>query len=178
MKTYSQDLDEPDRERLFVGVSEYEVAADGETLVAYGLGACVGIVLYDPSSHVGGLAHPMLPRQSETESRTDTKFVDPVVETLLREVLEAGATYGHVEGYVVGGADLLDLQNLPQDVSDRNVAVAREELQRLDVPVVETAVGGTHGRTVELDTGTGELRVVVAHESDPRLLRRQEAIES
>ena len=65
METYERDPDQPNPDRRFVGVSEYEVVADGTTLIAYGLGACVGLALYDPEHGVGGLAHAMLPRQSE-----------------------------------------------------------------------------------------------------------------
>lgn len=174
MRTYADDPADVDRDRLFAGVSEWAVGSDGETLVAYGLGACVGIVLYDPEAKVGGLAHPMLPRQDETTSRNDAKFVDPVVEQLLRETLAAGATYGNVEGYVVGGADLIDLQQLPREASRQNVAVAREELDRLGVQVAGTDVGGSHGRTVELDTETGELRVRTAESPEPTVLREPE----
>lgn len=171
MKTYQTEPEGPARDRLFVGVSEYAVADDGQTLVAYGLGACVGIVLYDPTSGVGGLAHPMLPRRGDADSPTVGKFVDVAVESLLRETLEAGAAYGSVEGYVVGGADLLDLPDLPREASRENVAVARTELDRLGVPVAGESVGGTHGRTVELDTETGALRVIRASSDDPHLLR-------
>ncbi|MFC7047373.1 chemotaxis protein CheD [Halobacteriaceae archaeon GCM10025711] len=173
MKTYQRDPSVPERERLFVGVSEWDVASAGQTLVAYGLGACVAVVLYDPEARVGGLAHPMLPRQDEADSTNESKFVDPAVEHLLRETLAAGATYGSVEGYVVGGADLIDLPELPREVSERNAEVALAELDRLGVPVAGTDVGGTHGRTVELDVGTGALRVSTAA-GEPTLLRSPE----
>lgn len=171
MKTYRTEPEGPARNRLFVGVSEYAVADDGQTLVAYGLGACVGIALYDPTSGVGGLAHPMLPRRGGADSPTAGKFVDVVVESLLRETLEAGAAYGAIEGYVVGGADLLDLPDLPREASRENVAVARAELDRLGVPVVGESVGGARGRTVELDAETGTIRVITVAGDDPHLLR-------
>ena len=171
MKTYQRTPDEPDHERLFVDVSEYEVVADGTTLVAYGLGACVGLAVHDPENGVGGLARAMLPRQSDGAGTSDGKYVDAAVETMVREAISAGAGYGSLEGYVVGGADLLDLTQLPREVSENNVVAARETFGDLDVAVEGSAVGGTRGRTVEFDTATGEIRVVTAHESDPTLLR-------
>jgi len=171
VKTYRSDPANPDRDRLFVGVAEYEVATEGETLVAYGLGACVGVLLYDPAG-VGGLAHAMLPRQTDDVSTSEAKFVETAVEALLRDVVTAGASVGRIEGYVAGGAEVFDLQELPSDVIEQNVAVAREVLDRLNVPVVGTAVGGDRGRTVEFDTSTGEIRVLTAHEMDPTVFRR------
>lgn len=178
MKTYESHTAEPDPNRLFVGVSQFDVASSGETLVAYGLGACVGIAVYDASAAVGGLAHAMLPECDGADAETDGKFVDTVVELLLRGALEAGAAYETVEGYVVGGATLFDLPDLSDEVSDRNVAVARQELERLGVGVEATATGGTRGRTVELDTGSGELRVVTAHEDEATVLRPGEGADS
>lgn len=171
MKTYRSDPGNPDRDRLFVGVAEYEVATEGETLVAYGLGACVGVLLYDPVG-VGGLAHAMLPRQTDDVSTSEAKFVETAVEALLRDVVTAGASVGRIEGYVTGGAEVFDLRELPSDVIEHNVTVARQVLDRLNVPVVGTAVGGDRGRTVEFELDTGEIRVLTAHETDPVVLRQ------
>ena len=171
MKTYQRVPDEPDHDRLFVDVSEYEVVADGTTLVAYGLGACVGLVVYDPESDVGGLGRAMLPRQSDGAGTSEGKYVDAAVESMVRDAISAGAGYGGLEGYVVGGADLLDLTRLPREVSENNVAAARETFAELDVGVEGTAVGGSRGRTVEFDTATGEIRVVTIHDAEPTVLR-------
>lgn len=174
MQTYDRTPDEPDREQLFVDVSECEVVSSGETLIAYGLGACVGLVVYDPESGVGGLGRSMLPRQSDGAGTSDGKYVDTAAETLVREAISAGASYGDLEGYVVGGSDLFDLRRLPREVTEQNVAVAREKFDELDVPVAGSAVGGSQGRTVKLDTTTGRLAIVTAADSEPRLLRTAE----
>ncbi|MFC4449505.1 chemotaxis protein CheD [Halorussus aquaticus] len=174
MKTYESDPETPERERRFVGVSEYEVVGDGTTLVAYGLGACVGLAVYDPENAVGGLAHAMLPRRSDGDGTSDGKYVDAAVEQMLREAVSAGASYAALEGYVVGGSDLLDLTELPREVSDDNVATAREAFAELDVPVEGSDVGGGRGRTVEFDTGTGRIAVVTAYDPEPILLREGE----
>ncbi|MFC4548827.1 MULTISPECIES: chemotaxis protein CheD [Halorussus] len=174
MKTYASAPDDPERERLFVGVSEYEVVADGTTLVAYGLGACVGLAVHDPENGVGGLARAMLPRRSDGDGTSDAKYVDTAVETLVREAISAGASFGALEGYVVGGGDLLDLKGLPREVSERNVETAREAFADLDVSLSGVAVGGDRGRTVEFDTAAGEVRVITAHDPEPTLLGRDE----
>lgn len=173
MKTYRSIPDDPGRKRLFVGVAEYDVAADEQTLVAYGLGACVAVLLYDPHG-IGGLAHAMLPTRAEDTSTSEAKFVDTAVEALVRDVVAAGAAYGRIEGYVVGGARVFDLPELPSEVIDRNLSIASEELDRLGIPVVDTAVGGERGRTAELDVETGEIRIHTAHDPTPTVLRGPE----
>lgn len=178
MKTYGSDAEGPERSQRFVGVSEYEVVGDGTTLVAYGLGACVGLAVYDPENAVGGLAHAMLPRRDDGDGTSDGKYVDAAIESMLRDAVSAGASYGAVEGYVVGGSDLLDLKQLPREVSQNNVAAARETFADLGVPVEGTDVGGNRGRTVEFDVETGRLGVITADDPEPRLLRAADGREN
>lgn len=161
MNTY--EVGRNDSDRMLVGVAEFEAATDG-TLVAYGLGACVGVVLVDRNAGVAGLAHTMLPRAAEVETRAAPagKFVDTSVEALLRSVVQTGATYGDVKACLVGGADLFDLEALPNDTGARSVDAAREELASLEVPVAATATGDRFGRTVEVDVATGTVTVSTA----------------
>lgn len=158
MKTYDTIPGSTERDRLLVGVSEYSVVNGGETLVAYGLGACVAVALYDPAG-VGGLAHAMLPRRTDGAGAADGKYVDAAIHAMLREMIEAGAGYGTVDARIVGGADIFQLEGLSAGAGGRNVAAAREELDGLDVPVVAEEVGGGRGRRVEFDTASGELLV-------------------
>ncbi len=164
METFDRDLNVPDRDRRLVGISEFAVADDGETLEAYGLGACVAVALYDPESGVGGLAHTMLPRKPPDAQGADAKYVDAAIHAMLREMIRHGAGYGSVEGYVVGGADIFELEDLSKGMGERNAAVARDELQKLNIPVVGDATGGEVGRTVEFDTGTGAVTFRTATE--------------
>lgn len=168
MKTFETDR-QTDRDRVLVDVSEYVVASEGETLVAYGLGASVAIALWDPTVSVGALTHTLLPRQPEEERGTDGKYVDSAVPAAIREMIEAGAGYGDVEARIAGGADIFELEDLARGVGARNAAVAREEVERLNVPVVADAVGGDRGRTVEFDTGTGEVVVRTADDETTEL---------
>lgn len=152
------------RDRLLVGVSDYVVAADGETLVAYGLGACVAVALYDPESSVGALCHSMLP-QEPTGGGATGKYVDAAIEAMLQEMVSVGAGYGSVHARIVGGADVFafaELADRAGEAGARNVQAARATLDRLGVEVVGDAVGGDHGRTAEFNTETGEVRVVTA----------------
>lgn len=161
-------------DRRVVGVADYTVATGGETLVAYGLGTCVGIGLSDPEAGVAALGHTMLPRQPADSAAEPGKFADETIRTMLREAVAAGAGYGAVEAWLVGGAEVFPLADLdlPAGTGDRTVAVAREQLETLDVPVVAEAVGGDQGRTVEFDTATGAVRVRRAGQSEPEPLRK------
>lgn len=169
METFDADPD-AERDRVYVGVSEYVVAADDETLVAYGVGSCVAVLLWDPDAGVGGVANAVLPERAAGDDVAAAKFVDSATEALLRELVEAGASYATVEGRVVGGATIMTFEDLGEAVGADNVAAARATLERLEVPVVAEATGGDHGRTVEFDTATGEARVHTAFGDGPEPL--------
>jgi chemotaxis protein CheD len=159
------------RGRRVVGVANYVVATGGETLVAYGLGACVGVGLVDAEAGVAGLAHAMLPTATGDAEGPDGKYVDTAIRQQLRSMADEGAAYGGIEGWLVGGAEIFPVEDLglPGAVGEQTVETAREELARLDIPVVAESVGGASGRTVRFDTGTGEVLVAYADGSTEQL---------
>ncbi|MFB6141970.1 MAG: chemotaxis protein CheD [Halorientalis sp.] len=155
---YTGGATEVRRERRVVGVANYVVATAGETLVAYGLGACVAVGLYDEENGVGALAHTMLPEEPEDATAAPGKYADTTLRAMLQDVVEAGGAYGSLEGWMIGGADIfpVDHFDLEQGVGVRTAEVARRELESLDIPIVAEQIGGTDGRTVEFDTASGE----------------------
>jgi chemotaxis protein CheD len=159
METFDRGPDDPERDRIRVGVSEYVTVGDGETLVAYGLGSTVGVALYAPETGAGGLSNAVLPRRREGDDGAAAKFVDSAVQAMVKDLAEAGTMIGSLEAYVVGGARIMDLGELETGVGAENVRAAREELGGLGIPVVAEAVGGDRGRTVAFDTATGTVTV-------------------
>lgn len=155
----SDGLHTVDRDRRIVGVADYAVATAGETLVAYGIGACVGIGFSDTDNGVHALAHTMLPSEPDESTAPAGKFADTTVRAVLREMVGRGATHGAVEAWLVGGAEIFPLEDLGlrSAVGERTVSVAREGLSGLDIPVVAEVTGGDHGHTVEFDTAAGEV---------------------
>lgn len=159
-------------DRRVVGIGNYEVTASGETLIAYGLGACVGIGLSDPDGDVHALAHVVLPREPSGSTAPPGKFADTTVQAMLREMVEHGASYESVEAWLVGGAEIFPVADLDlaPGTGEETAAAAREQLAALDVPVVAQSVGGERGRTVEFDTATGDVLCRYA-DGEPQFLR-------
>jgi chemotaxis protein CheD len=160
------DADEPARDQVLVTVADYELSTDGQTLVAYGLGACVAVALYDPSADIGALAHAMLPERAPGGGGATGTFADEVTETMTRELISEGASYGDLRAALVGGATIFELPGIDTEVGGRTAETARERLTELGVPVVAEAVGGSVGRTVSFDVATGTLTVETARHGD------------
>ncbi|MFP8955233.1 chemotaxis protein CheD [Natrialbaceae archaeon A-CW3] len=166
MKTYGSEPGIP--EPVQVGISELVVSEGDDTLKSYGLGSCLAVALYDPDSDIGGLAHVMLP-DGDTAENSDIKpgkYADTAIRALLRRMVERGASYTSVKAKIAGGSDMFEFESFGDGVGQRNVDAAKEELEKLGVPLLAEDVGGKYGRTVEFTPGTGTLTVRTANGDD------------
>ncbi|OGC41418.1 hypothetical protein A2Y85_02575 [candidate division WOR-3 bacterium RBG_13_43_14] len=141
-------------ESLRVGIGEVKVA-DGEAkLVTYGIGSCVAIILYDPVIKVGGFAHCLLPFGDGPE----LKYPRNAINAMLKAMIDKGAQQKRIIAKIIGGATMFEGFER-HSIGKRNVAQSRKILEELGVAVVAEDVFGDHGRSVELNLGTGEVRV-------------------
>jgi len=146
---------------IAVGISDYKVSKTPDTLVTYALGSCVGIALYDPLTHIGGLSHVMLPSSSlRSDGVVDNrmKYADTAIEDLTHELEKAGAARRSCVAKLIGGANMFGMKgtSFVETIGERNIAAARNELARLGIPVIAEDVGANYGRTVyfRLENGT------------------------
>ena len=156
-------IDADSTTEIRVKVAECAVGRDEQTLITIGLGSCVAIALYDSVARVGGLAHTLLPDESMARDRTNpAKFAASAVTLLLAEMTRMGADASRVRAKLVGGASMF-ANLLPSggiNIGDRNVAAARQALERNRIRIVAEDVGSDHGRSVHfhLDDGRVEVR--------------------
>jgi len=145
-----------------VGIAEFRVARAPGILVSYGLGSCLGIVLYDARLQLGGMAHTLLPgdRPGGQQLRP-AKYVEGAIRLMIDELLTAGAELPHLTAKLAGGSNMFESHNPDAEggIGARNVQAGRQVLDRFGIPLVGEDVGGNRGRTIELDLTTGLLRV-------------------
>jgi|SRR5581483_5357667 len=144
-----------------IGLGEMAVGRQGE-LVAYSLGSCVAICLFDPLTRVAGMAHVVLPAAPEKgPGDTPGKYADTAVPALLDALRRAGASPLRLRCHLAGGAAVLALGGggkLP-NIGERNVVAVRGALAAARLRVLAELTGGTQGRTVRLHAETGRVRV-------------------
>ncbi len=155
---------------ISVGLGEQVVSKEaGVILVAFGLGSCLGIGMYDAAAHVSGLLHAVLPAQTNGADRSP-KYVDTGIESLLQAMLKAGADQRRIVTRVAGGANMLLSSSLNNtfDIGTRNIEAARRTFARMNIKVYAEQVGGNTGRTVRLYVVDGRMtvRVVGGKEQD------------
>lgn len=146
-----------------VGLGEIKVSdTPGSVLVCYGLGSCIGLVLYDPHARIGGMAHVVLPSSSLGRGREMAgKFADTAVPALMEAVLRLGAARSRLTARMAGGARMLNVIGAGSrlDIGARNAEAVKAALEAARLPLTAEDTGGSHGRTVHLYVDTGQVLV-------------------
>lgn len=137
-----------------VGIGEVKVAQGKLKLVAAGVGSCIVIMLYDRMKRIGGLAHCLLPFGGDMS----LKYPRNAIAEMLRQMLLRGASKDNAVAKIAGGATMFEGFKR-HGIGERNVAKAREELKRLDIPIVAEDVLGNWGRSISFDLDNGEIKV-------------------
>lgn len=135
-----------------------------DVLVAYGLGSCVAVCIYDPVKKVGGMIHSLLPAangQNGIEATNPAKYVDQGVPRLLDSVLALGAQPNRLVVRIAGGAQMLAAPGLSDslNIGQRNALAAEAALRNLGLRVRNQDTGGKAGRTVKLYVTDGQVTV-------------------
>ncbi len=124
------------------------------------VGSCVTVCLWDRRLKYGGINHFLRPRVSATDDPT-AQFGNVAIITLMRIMQEAGCSETDIVAQILGGGFPEDGKG--PDIGAKNVAVAREILGRRSISVISEDVGGSMGRKIVFDTGTGQCVVLKVH---------------
>jgi chemotaxis protein CheD len=139
-----------------VRMGEMAITVDpGQELVARGLGSCVGVVMIDRGAGVAGLAHVVLPEQTErTSASSPAKYANLAVPEMLERMRAAGALHRRLQVAIAGGACMFPAAR-PLDIGLRNQDAVREALAAARLQCAAAALGGDRGRTLRvcLDDG-------------------------
>jgi chemotaxis protein CheD len=145
-----------------VGLGELCISHDPQdVLIAFGLGSCLGIGMYDPIAKVGGLIHVVLPEHKSGTDPNDAKFVDSGIPLLLKKVISEGAMQSRIIIKMAGGANMLVSPGLSGtfDIGTRNISMARIVLKKMNLKLQTEEVGGQVGRTVRMYISSGRMTV-------------------
>ena len=143
---------------LAAGIGEMVFSKDPKTtLVAYGLGSCVALVAWDPHSGVGAMAHFMLP--AGPPGGPPVKFIDGGLKAFLDRFAKHGGRSGRAQFKAAGGAAMLAIAPGGLEIGRRNAEAVVSGLAAVGLTLLARDLGGTSGRTVQLEVGTGRLLV-------------------
>ena len=145
-----------------IGMADYKLGKENDTLITLGLGSCVGIVLYDKTKKIAGMAHIMLPSSKEIKNNTNkAKFADTALDALLEDMIKSGASKNRLIAKIAGGAQMfsVSLKSDNLNIGKRNVIAVKEKLSELRISIVSEDVLGNFGRTIEFNCNDGDLSI-------------------
>ncbi|HYF83029.1 MAG TPA: chemotaxis protein CheD [Clostridia bacterium] len=149
-------------ELIKVGMADLNTAYSPGILTTLGLGSCVGICLYDPSTKISGLAHIMLPSSAQIKNNSNiAKFADTGIIKLIEDMIKMGAKRSKLVSKIAGGSQMFNFNDASDimRIGARNVTATKETLKSLNVPIIAEDTGGNYGRTIELYSETGILLI-------------------
>lgn len=138
------------------------VCASPDAITTLGLGSCVGIVLYDSTTKIAGLAHIMLPDSTQIRSNENVaKFADTGIDALLVMLAKKGVPRTRLVAKIAGGAQMFASAstNSMLCVGKRNVEATKKKLSSLGIRIIAEDTGESYGRTIEFYPETGELLI-------------------
>ncbi len=144
--------------------------AAGQRLQACGLGACVGLCLYEPRAQVALLVHVVLPQTLPAAPGRPSvtplpgKCADTALLHALAEITRGGGQGQLVRAALVGGAQIFSppgglAASSGLEIGPRTVLALKEQLARVGIPLCAEETGGQSGRTVTVEAGTGHVWV-------------------
>lgn len=146
---------------MIIGMAELGVVKAPQHIATLGLGSCVGVVLYDKMNKIGGMVHIVMPDSGKRPDVLRAKFADTGVDELLQQMLKAGANRRMIVAKLAGGAHMFGgvSRNDALRVGERNAYNSKIAILKLKIPILAEDLGGSYGRTIELDPDNGMLMV-------------------
>ena len=148
---------------IVLGMADLMVIRAPVKLITLGLGSCIGLVVYDSTAKIAGMAHIMLPNsRGLMGSEKVGKFADTAVPAIIEQMLKLGAVKSRIKAKIAGGAQMFSLPGMSADfltVGAKNVSETTKRLRGLGIVLTAADTGGNKGRTIEFSTSNWMLKV-------------------
>lgn len=142
-----------------VGMADLKTGKAPDILTTLGLGSCIGIALWDPTTKIGGLAHVMLPDSTKIRNNSNiAKFADTGITELVRQIEAMGVPRKRLVAKIAGGARMFEVSGSTSvgNIGEKNALASKQKLQELGIPILAEDTGLNYGRTVELNCENGD----------------------
>jgi chemotaxis protein CheD len=157
-----------------VAIGQWVVAAAPAKIQTL-LGSCVGVVLYDRTTRLGGLAHIVLPAAHGAVDHSG-KYADTAIPAMIAEFDRriGGKARSRLTAKLAGGASMFPVNatavgNSVLNIGQRNQEAIERLLAELSIPILARDVGGISGRRLTVDTALGKVTIKVPGGADYEL---------
>ncbi|HAN77553.1 MAG TPA: chemotaxis protein CheD [Bacteroidales bacterium] len=120
------------------------------------LGSCVAVCLWDRVLQIGGMNHYMLPLWNGA-GLASPKYGNIAIPALVEKLERMGSEKKNLVAKVFGGGEVISTSNSNFNIGARNIVLAQQTLQELNIRIVAHSYGGSSGRKILFYTKTGEV---------------------
>lgn len=145
-----------------VNMAAMEISQAPARLITRGLGSCLGITIHDAVKKIGSMAHPMLPDIEKARIKSNpSRFVNSAIKAMLEELEKKGCIRNQLVAKLFGGAHMFGFITSDSilNVGQKNIEMAQAIFNELDIKIIAQEIGGSFGRTIELNVDTGKVIV-------------------
>lgn len=142
-----------------VGMADLKTGKAPDIITTLGLGSCIGIALWDPTTKIGGLAHVMLPDSTKIRNNSNiAKFADTGITELVRQMEALGVPRKRIVAKIAGGAKMFEVSGTTSvgNIGEKNAIASKQKLRELGIRLLAEDTGLNYGRTVELNCANGD----------------------
>ncbi|HEC73061.1 MAG TPA: chemoreceptor glutamine deamidase CheD [Methylophaga aminisulfidivorans] len=144
---------------------EVYVTQNQNELICTTLGSCVSACIRDPINGIGGMNHFMLPctgnEPSDCWQGFGNRYGNYAMETLINELMKAGADKNNFEMKVCGGGRIIQGMS---DVGKQNSEFILEYAELENIKVICSDLGDIYPRKVMFFPQSGKLMIKHIHE--------------
>ena len=150
------------KKRIVVDISDAKISGNvQDVLTTYSLGSCIGVCMYDPVVHIGGMLHYQLPNSILDKPKAERfpfMFADTGMAVMVKKLLAMGAGAKRMQVKIAGGASM---STGPRgfDIGKRNYLSIRKLLWRNGMFIEAEDVGGTSPRNMYLNVADGSVTI-------------------
>lgn len=139
---------------------------DKHTRIRTVLGSCVAVTLWHPGHRLGGMCHFMLPDNRGPAGSLNARYGTEALQLLVAEIRKHGGKAEEYEAKLFGGASMFGLGVEANSISDRNIKIAEELMQRHNLNVLARSLGGSVYRQLVFDLAAGDVWVRLGEPSE------------
>jgi chemotaxis protein CheD len=152
---------------IHVGMADYKLCNSPTQITTHGLGSCLGVVIYERTTGICGMAHVMLPDSSRISTDTNRKkFADTCLQDMYEDLLRRHVNKDRMAAKIAGGAKMFSYRSSNEflNIGAQNYVAVCKKLAGFNIPILAEDVGDTCSRTIIFDPATEKLSVRVVRQ--------------
>jgi chemotaxis protein CheD len=143
--------------RIYLKPGEFHFAVT-PSIVSTVLGSCISVTMHNPESTMGAICHAVLP--DEFVPGEPYRYVDSSIAAMLRLFDRYRINRKDIQVKLFGGSDILPKGENGyryMTVGQQNILRANQIIEREQLRLIASDVGGTRGRKLLFHTHSGEI---------------------